>query len=80
MNLSENQFKTFCDHVEHRSQPVICSLCRATNWNKYKKVFALPAFRDEHQVNTFPVCVLTCGDCGNMLFIDAQRAGLNLNG
>ena len=73
MKLSEEQYRQLVSHVEHSmNSPGACGVCRANDWNISREVFKLTAFQEGSQVTARPLCVLSCGSCGNTLFIDAR--------
>jgi len=82
MKLSEAQHQILKDYVDQSMMHgAICAVCRATNWDIYSEVYKLTAFRDGSKVTPLPLCVVSCGSCGNTLFIDARRVvGLGLSG
>jgi hypothetical protein len=82
MKLSKPQHQTLTDYVQDKMKPAaICAVCRATNWDISREVFKLTAFQEGSGIAAIPLCVVSCGSCGNTLFIDARRVvGLVLNG
>ena len=72
--LTEKQLKTFEEHVnQHMQPPRACGVCRGSSWSISNEVFKLKAFQEGSEVTTHPFCVVSCGECGNTIFIDARR-------
>jgi hypothetical protein len=81
MKLSDAQHQILKDYVDQKMRPQgICAVCRANNWDVSKEVFKLTAFQAESEVTALPLCVVSCGSCGNTLLINARVVGLGLNG
>lgn len=85
MKLSEAQFqqlKKYVDETMHEAgRGQRCPFCNSTNWDSSNEIFKLTAFQDGSGVPALPLCVVSCGNCGNTLFIDARVVpGLDLDG
>jgi hypothetical protein len=74
IKLTEEQHKAFEEYVDKMMQPPrACGVCHSSKWSCSKEVFKLTAFQEGSEVTALPFCILSCGECGNTLFIDARR-------
>ena len=54
-------------------------MCGEASWNVQEQVFQLTAFREGAMVlggAVVPVIPVTCGNCGNTVFVNAIMAGV----
>jgi hypothetical protein len=57
-----------------------CPVCQTkNNWSSTKNLYQVTEFQTDNwigQGNALPVLPLTCENCGNIVFINAIKAGL----
>lgn len=60
----------------------VCPLCQGREWNITDKIFELREFNNGDLVlggpncSIIPIVPVTCGKCGNTIFINAVSTGL----
>jgi hypothetical protein len=58
---------------EKWGEPAECPMCGTNTWEIGRRLVALTTWGTE---SVTPVLPVTCGNCGNMLHVDAEKAGL----
>ena len=70
------------DYLNSKWKNQTCPMCGSRTWNVTDKVFELREFNDGNLVlggpggSVYPVIPVTCGNCGNTIFVSALSTGL----
>ncbi len=81
MQLSNEQQQALLDFVQHKwPELAACPVCGSNDWSVRSQLFEVAEYHEAAARNThhagLPVVALTCESCGNVLLLDAVRAGV----